>query len=1431
MLYCVLILRCDDLTRKLFMRRLKTTVQNILTLIAVLLVIGTCRAQDVHYVHNTNDSGPGSLRDAVALAQSGDAVIIATTGTLNLLSPITINEDIIIQGPMPAHFTISAATAFIHNVGSVALFSYIDGIKFTGSTNSAIQHTGGSLFLVRCVFDGNSGTDGGAVYATGPIYFESCSFLGNSANQGGALSIGADASIINCTFSQNTASVSGGAIMSIGGLHAFVHNTFKLNDAPNGGAIDMDGGSCEVISCLFTNNGATATSTDPTLSTNFGSFTSMGGNFIDSDFATLNTVMPPDATDVFGSTLDPLLDPILTDGYGLSYYPIATATSPAVDIGGNAGIVELDQRRGYRVMQGNTLPAADAGAIEFTPFCVTNLNGTGSGSGAPNGSLGWAVDGVNSAPNPPYSICFKLPGPSYSINAMGSYIVTEECIIDGYTQAGSVVAGPWNPLGTPVVTPAFVPITIDGSSVPGASGLVIRSDTGAVVRGLTINNFSDAGLIIGDSSHMAHAEGMHLGTNSDASVPLGNNIGLLITNGATETQIGDWYFHSRNVISDNDSTGILVRGTGTFSNRIYNSFIGVNGVGAAAMANGFGVVVLDTASGTKIGDSLSYGNVISGNIKTGVLIADTLADVNGIYGNFIGTDASGTVAIGNHKGIVITKRANLNAVGGLTRASGNLISGNDSSGVECSTWANLILSNFIGTDISGILPLGNGGDGIYIPDPVGINIIGGAAPGQSNIICDNDGHGINVVNGNLTSITGNLIGVGIDSLAQMGNTGNGILLDSGSVFIAIGGALTQGYNTIVNNGGHGIETKNSAGGHTIAGNWIGTIYDGVNLIDHGNTADGIHIEESSFWGNTIGDSVETGPVNLIAYNGGAGISIQDNNNSMFRNHIYANGGLGIDLDADGVTPNDAFFDIDFGANSLLNFPVLNAADGCSNGVVVDGSLQTHANQNFRIEFFATDVLDPTLHGEGAIYIGHINDSTDASGNATFNEFIPVAVPAGWFITANSTALDGGNNTSEFSEGVVVAALTTSPTTSADVTICDGDPAITISATPVSAGQIVWATDNVFTDIIDTALSITITDTPGVYVFYAAESISGLCLTAYDSVIVTIVPVDDPFFGYPSFCDNEIGSPDTITTTGGTFSIVPPPLGTTSIDPVTGAITNAVGGTTYNVQYVTSGPCPDTSTVSVFVREAPTLSVNAINEACEGDLSGSITASASGGAPPYQFALDAGIPQASPVFSGLASGTYNVHVSDDAGCETVMPATVSADVLNTLDAGPDRVTCPEFGIVLNPTGNGTSWYWPFGLVEDSLNQTPFVNPVITTTYFVIMNDGPCSFTDSVTVTVNPGGNCDELVPNAFSPNEDGVNDIWEIPFLTSIPNNVVSVFNRWGDRIIQIDGYDNMENSWDGTNASGELLPTGTYFYTIELTRRDQYFSGWVQLTY
>jgi len=149
----------------------------------------------------------------------------------------------------------------------------------------------------------------------------------------------------------------------------------------------------------------------------------------------------------------------------------------------------------------------------------------------------------------------------------------------------------------------------------------------------------------------------------------------------------------------------------------------------------------------------------------------------------------------------------------------------------------------------------------------------------------------------------------------------------------------------------------------------------------------------------------------------------------------------------------------------------------------------------------------------------------------------------------------------------------------------------------------------------------------------------------------------------------------------------------------------------------------------------------------------------------------------------------------------------------IDAGPS-FTVPEGTVVqFNPTANDStvlSFHWSPGTGLSNANALhPFLQAMVDETYtLTAIGEGQCIASDDLKVKILKP----VLVPNAFSPNGDGVHDTWNITNLSDYPGCTVEVFNRYGQRVFYSAGYG---TPWNGT-VSGKPLPMATYYYVIHL---------------
>ncbi|MBL7774771.1 MAG: gliding motility-associated C-terminal domain-containing protein [Saprospiraceae bacterium] len=278
---------------------------------------------------------------------------------------------------------------------------------------------------------------------------------------------------------------------------------------------------------------------------------------------------------------------------------------------------------------------------------------------------------------------------------------------------------------------------------------------------------------------------------------------------------------------------------------------------------------------------------------------------------------------------------------------------------------------------------------------------------------------------------------------------------------------------------------------------------------------------------------------------------------------------------------------------------------------------------------------------------------------------------------------------------------------------------------------------------------------------------------------------------------------------------------------------------YTVTASDANGCTNTASVSISAPEPLVLSPHLRLE-CSGDSPGSILAVASGGLAPYQFAVD-GLPfQSDSLLKNLQPGPHQLRMRDANGCEKTETLVFPSAQPIQVDLGPDRTV--ELGetltldALINIPGDslaGVLWLLPDSLFCAScLSQT--VVPVESGIYSVqVRSLYGCTATAALHVFVRKVRNI--YVPNAFSPDNDGRNDLLYIFAKTTAVRRVkqFAVFDRWGAALLR---HSNLQPNdpnfgWDGT-FRGQAMPPGVYAWYAEIEFADgetQVFSGDVLL--
>lgn len=272
---------------------------------------------------------------------------------------------------------------------------------------------------------------------------------------------------------------------------------------------------------------------------------------------------------------------------------------------------------------------------------------------------------------------------------------------------------------------------------------------------------------------------------------------------------------------------------------------------------------------------------------------------------------------------------------------------------------------------------------------------------------------------------------------------------------------------------------------------------------------------------------------------------------------------------------------------------------------------------------------------------------------------------------------------------------------------------------------------------------------------------------------------------------------------------------------TASIEDLIAGT-YSVTVTDENGCSSIATTTIIEPEALTMTLDTVDVVCFGDETGAISISASGGTPPYEYAINGGDFQPDTDFTGLAAGNYDVVVQDSRGCTFNLSTVINQPPPIVVDAGNDQTIdlgyTADINAIVTPINLPVTLTWsPSSTLDCGDCLSPTALPFGTTTYLLTAIDANgCIGLDSVTIFVN-------LIrpvyfPNAFSPDGDGINDYFTGyggPAAKAI--RALKVFDRWGDNVF--DGTDlelgNEPMGWDGFFRE-KLMNPGVFAYLAQV---------------
>lgn len=355
----------------------------------------------------------------------------------------------------------------------------------------------------------------------------------------------------------------------------------------------------------------------------------------------------------------------------------------------------------------------------------------------------------------------------------------------------------------------------------------------------------------------------------------------------------------------------------------------------------------------------------------------------------------------------------------------------------------------------------------------------------------------------------------------------------------------------------------------------------------------------------------------------------------------------------------------------------------------------------------------------------------------------------------------------------------------DTTLCAGET-LTLDGTVANATYN-WNDGN--------ATSIRTFDAPGLY--WLEATLNGCAKR--DSIQLDYVTLPDDLLG------------NDVTLCAGDMLTLSPGVPNASYewqDGTTASEYNVVNSGTYSVTVRVSGCSADDSMQATF-NPLPQFELGNDTTICQGE---SVTLV-------VNVTADAILWQDGSTNNSFTANTSNLYSAQATlnGCtfEDTFQLTVQMPPQFTL--GPDTLACDDNPYVLRPTVTAKLYRWSDGSSDDRLEVTT------PGTYYLEASDGLCAATDTVVVDFRSCVYFDLFAPNAFSPNGDGVNDIFQ-PFL---PNDIViqsfemSVFDRWGNQVYITD---DVSQGWDGRYQQKEM-PTGVYIYYVNIAYRDDLGEG------
>jgi len=299
------------------------------------------------------------------------------------------------------------------------------------------------------------------------------------------------------------------------------------------------------------------------------------------------------------------------------------------------------------------------------------------------------------------------------------------------------------------------------------------------------------------------------------------------------------------------------------------------------------------------------------------------------------------------------------------------------------------------------------------------------------------------------------------------------------------------------------------------------------------------------------------------------------------------------------------------------------------------------------------------------------------------------------------------------------------------------------------------------------------------------------------------------------CFGDGNGRDTVRVAGGTtpYTYSWSPAGGTN------AYVSGLSAITYTCLVTDAHGCVKSATVSVSQPSAITATHSSVNAICKA-LNGTASVVPAGGTGPYSYSWTP-IPWTLQNLTGAGPNTYTCMVNDANGCKLPVVVTIGQS-FNHLIPGP--YAYPVYGVApdtvsfADSTRNAVQWSWVFGdggSMNGQHTSNVYTDPGIYTVTELITDQYGCDTTGTLVIHVKEHPSYIK-VPNVFTPNDDGKNDLWEVKSF-AITEYDLKIYDRWGTLMAH---FTHPWLGWDGLTFSGSKAAEGTYYYVITATGDD-----------